>query len=67
MFNFFAENNLRSQNQSGFKPDDSCTNQFLTIMLQIYKSVDDGHEVQSVFLDLPKTFDKVWHKGLIFK
>ena len=26
MFNFFTDNNLISQNQSGFKPGDSCTN-----------------------------------------
>ena len=28
---FFNENNLISQNQSGFKPGDSCTNQLLSI------------------------------------
>ena len=42
---FFTENSLISQNQSGFKPGDSCTNQLLSIMNQIYKSFDDGHEV----------------------
>ena len=26
MFKFFTDNNLISQNQSGFKPGDSCTN-----------------------------------------
>ena len=46
---FFTENSLISQNQSGFKPGDSCTNQLLSIMHQIYKSFDDGHEVWSVF------------------
>ena len=46
---FFTENSLISQNQSGFKPGDSCTNQLLSIMNQIYKSFDDGHEVWSVF------------------
>ena len=46
---FFTENSLISQNQSGFKPGDSCTNQLLSIMNQIYKSFDDSHEVWSVF------------------
>ena len=59
MFQFFTENSLISQNQSGFKPGDSCTNQLMSITYQIYKSFDDGHEVRSVFLDMSKAFDKV--------
>ena len=30
-------------------------------------SFDDGLEVRGVFLDISKAFDKVWHKGLIYK
>ena len=67
MFKFFTKNSLISQNQSGFKPGDSCTNQLLSITDQIYKSLDEGHEVRSVFLDISKAFDKVWHKGPNFK
>ena len=52
MFKVFTENSLISQNQSGFKPGDSCTNQLLSITHQIYKSFDDGHEVRSVFLHI---------------
>ena len=44
MFKSFTENSLISQNQSGFKPRNSCTNQFLSITHQIYKFFDDGHE-----------------------
>ena len=32
----------------------------------IYKSFDEGYEVREVFLDISKTFDKIWHKGIIF-
>ena len=67
MFKFFIKNNLISQNQTRFKLGNSCTNQLLSITHQIYKSFDDGHEVRSVFLDMSKAFDKVWHKGLAFK
>ena len=67
MLKFFTENNLISQNESSFKPGRSCGNQLLPITHQIHKSFDDGHEVRSVFLNMSKSFDKLWHKGLIFK
>ena len=67
MFSFFIENGLISQNQSGFKPGDSCINQLLSITHEIYKSFDDGWEVRGVFLDISKAFDKVWHQGVLFK
>ena len=67
MFPFFIKNGQISQNQSGFKPGDSCVNQLLSITHEIYKSFDDGFDVRSVFLDISKAFDKVWHEGIIFK
>ena len=67
MFNFFIENKLISSNQSGFKPGDSCINQLLSITHEIYESFDVGLEVRSVFLDISKAFDKVWHDGIIYK
>ena len=65
MFKFFIENELVSPNQSGCKPRGSCTNELLAITHEIYKSFDEGFEVRGVFLDISKTFDKVWHEGLI--
>ena len=67
MFNFFLENKRISSNQSGFKPGDSCINQLLSITHEIYESFDVGLEVRSVFLDISKAFDKVWHDGIIYK
>ena len=66
-FSFFLENNLITQKQSGFKPGHSFINRFLSITHEVYKSFDDGFEVRSVFLDISKAFDKVWHQGIIFK
>ena len=65
MYSFFMENDLISSNQSGFKQDDSCVNQPLSITHDIYQSLDQGYEVRGVFLDISKVFDKAWHKGLI--
>ena len=59
MFEFFTKNNLISDNQSGFKPGDSCVNQLLSITHEIYQSFDDNLEVRAVFLDtvFSKAFD----------
>ena len=64
---FFLAYDLLAPNQSGFKPGNSCTNQLLSITHEIYSSFDDVFEVRSVFLDISKAFDKVWHEGIIFK
>ena len=67
LFEYLIENDLISQNQSGFKPGDSSINQLISIAHEIYQSFDDGLEVRGVFLDISKAFDKVWHEGLIYK
>ena len=60
MFKSFIENNLISESQSGFKPVDFCINQLLSTTYDAYQSFDNSLEVRAVF-------DKVWHKGLLFK
>ena len=67
MYEFFAENNLISPNQSDFKPGDSCINQLLNLTHKICKSFDDGLEIWGILSDVSKAFDKVWHKGLLYK
>ena len=67
MFSFFLANDLLAPSQSGFKPGDSCINQLLSITHEIYSSFDDGFEVRSVFLDISKAFNKVWHEGIMFQ
>ena len=69
LYSYFHTNNLITKNQSGFQPGDSTTNQLLYFIDEIHKAFDcdDSFEVRSVFLDISKAFDKVWHEGLIFK
>ena len=67
LFEFFIRNNLISSNQLDFKLGDSCIYQLLSITHEIYQSFDNGFEVRGIFLDISKAFDKVWHKGFIFK
>ena len=67
MFEFFIRNDFISQNQPGFKPGDSCTNQLLAITHEIQKSFDACLDVRAVFLNISKAFDKVWHQGFLYK
>ena len=49
--------------------EDSCVQQLISISHKIYNAFDcnPSLEVRDVFLDISKAFDKVWHKGLIYK
>ena len=67
MFNIFIENKLVSLNQSGCKRGDSCINQLLSITHEINESFDVRLKDRSIFLDISKAFDKVWHDGIIYK
>ena len=69
MFEYFIENELFTVCQSGFLPDDSCTSQLLSIIHEMQKSFDKSPtiDVRGIFLNISKAFDKVWHKGFIYK
>ena len=69
LYNYLISNNLITKNQSGFRPGDSASNQLISLVNEIHAAFDNKNclEVRSVFLDMSKAFDKVWHEGLIFK
>ncbi len=67
IFTFLRHNRLVKRNQSGFTPGDSTINQLIAMCNELYQCVDEGDEMVAVFLDLSKAFDKVWHKGLLYK
>ena len=64
MFEIFIQNNLITSNKSCVKAGDSCINQLIFIIHEIFKSLDNGYEVQGVFRDISKAFEKVLHLGL---
>ena len=67
LFNYMKTNNILSKCQSGFQPNDSTVNQPIEIYHNIISNMDRGRDVRFVFCDVSKAFDKVWHKGLLFK
>ena len=67
MTNYLIEHSVISPFQSGFQAGDSTVNQLLYICNEISNALDDNKEFRIVFLDISKAFDRVWHRGLLFK
>lgn len=67
LYQFLLDINFLNPLQSGFRPRDSTVNQLIYIVHLIYEALDSGKEVRMVFLDISKAFDRVWHKGLLYK
>ena len=69
IYSFLSREKLLNTNQSGFRPSDSCVNQLLIITHDMFSSFynNPSLEVRSIFLDISKAFDKVWHEGLLYK
>ena len=67
--NLLEKHSLLSNRQSGFRPGDSTINQLLAISHEVFSAFDccPPLDVRSVYLDISKAFDRVWHEGLIFK
>jgi len=67
VYNFLLENFILTAYQSGFQPGKSTVTQLLEVFHNFCKAVDSNKEMRVVFLDISKAFDKVWHKGLLYK
>ena len=69
LYNFLSQEELLNPSQSGFRSSDSCVNQLIAITHEIFEAFacNPSLEVRSVFLDISKAFDKVWHEGLLYK
>ena len=67
--NYTERENLLNINQSGFRANDSCINQLNSATHAIRRALNcsSSLEFRGTFLDLSKTFDKVWHQGFLFK
>ncbi len=65
--NFLLVNNVITPHQSGFTRGDSAINQLVYITNEFGRALDNGKEIRVVFCDISKAFDRVWHKGLLFK
>ena len=64
---FLDQNNLMNENQHGFRPGRSCLTQLLSHHDNIISLLEQGNNVDVVYLDFAKAFDKVDHKIVLAK
>lgn len=67
VYNYLISNNIITSAQSGFQTGDSTVYQLLSIYDNLCQNYDSATTTQSIFFDISKAFDRVWHKGLIHK
>ena len=69
MYRYLDKHNFLNPNQSGFRSKDLRVYQLTEITHNIFSSFDCNSilESRAIFLYILKAFDKLWHKGLLFK
>ena len=67
VYNHLADRSLIYKNQSGFLPGPSTVYHLIELLHDTCTALE-SHQINcQVFCDISKTFDRVWHKGLILK
>ena len=67
LFNYLHDHKLISIHQSGFTPGDCTTNQLVSMYHEVCTALENQNNIQLIFFDVSKAFDKFWHKGLVYK
>ena len=63
----FEQNSLLSENQHGFRHQRSCITQLLSHTSFIFSNLVEGNDVDCIYIDYAKAFDKVDHSILLQK
>ena len=67
LVNFFESNSLINCNQHGFRHNLSCATQLLSHISFVFSNLVEGNDVDCVYIDYAKAFDKVDHQILLQK
>ena len=67
IFNHLSRHSLIRSSQHGFTPHKSCLTNLLEFMEVITDMLDQGYNVDMVYLDFARAFDKVPHARLMIK
>ena len=61
------KNELISESQHGFRKGYSCASNLLVVLETVTAELNAKHNVDTIYLDLAKAFDKVPHQQLMLK
>ena len=65
--NHLEENNLYNDNQHGFRKGRSCLSQLLQHTERLIHYLENGNNIDVIYLDFSKAFDRVDHTILLYK
>lgn len=67
IINYLEEQTIIFKQQHGFRKGYSCDTQLTGFVHDLHSSLDSGYQVDAIFLDYSKAFDRVPHHRLILK
>ena len=67
IYEYITEFSLLSDRQSGYRPGHNTQLQLTYLTDRLYDSLDKGQDFTTIYLDITRYFDKIWHAGLLAK
>ena len=67
LYKFLIEHNVLYKNQFGFRRNHSTVLALIDVLDNFYSKLDNHETVVSIYLDLQKAFDTVYHEILLHK
>jgi hypothetical protein len=64
---YLEQNNLIIHCQSGFRAKRQTRDNLFHLVQKAKENFHRGNETLSIFFDIEKAFDKMWHQGLLYK
>ena len=61
------ENGLITDKQSGYRSYHGTQNQLLFLINSLFKALDENMDFTTIYLDISRYFDRIWHEGLLVK
>ena len=67
LYNYIESKNLLIHQQSGFRQSRRTADNLIYLSQKVQESFNRKKKVGTIFFDISKAFDEVWHKGLLAK